>query len=338
MHSRLLTLLGPRQGRWLPNYFRHIPLRGCAFSSNRTLMKPVAISNLFTAMATAGLLAAPSASKEGTLLFDVTEGDRRTEFRLAVSGQALRIEQLGESASQRPVNLVDLKTGNIMILKPYNRAVSTFPAAAFEPRNPASPPPGFHRAPGPMPQIPQCPAGVQPGVSGTPGGMPSAPPMPQFPGMERATGELVEHAEQREIQGFECRRHTLLLDRTLELTLWLTKHPDLPPFYLPLSDGPPRFGPRDLQEEWPAIVRRSGKFPMLVELGEAPRESPMGPKTPSCNGSTPAQAPERRVFKTWKIAKITPEKPDPGLFGIPQGYFHDDRPNPAGTNPKKESP
>jgi hypothetical protein len=159
--------------------------------------------------------------------------------------------------------------------------------------------------------------------------------------MGQTTGELVEHVEKREIQGFDCTRHTLLLDRTLELTLWLTKHPDLPPFYLPLTGKPPQFGPRDLQVEWPGIVRRSGKFPVLAELREAPSVSPVDPNAPPRNGGAgipPAEAPERRVFKTWEIAKITPEKPDPSLFEIPKGYFHDGRPNPAGPNPKKDSP
>lgn len=153
------------------------------------------------------------------------------------------------------------------------------------------------------------------------------PDFPGLPGMDAPSGELIAHEETREIHGYQCRRHTLLPERGLELTLWLSEHPDLPPFSLLIWDEPPRFGPRDPMREWPGIVRRSGKFPLLVELREAPRSSHFpAPPAPGNEGAAHQQEEEERpVMATWEVISLSPGKPAPSLFEIPEGYSRSDR-------------
>jgi hypothetical protein len=153
------------------------------------------------------------------------------------------------------------------------------------------------------------------------------PVFPVHPGMDAPSGELVAHEETREIHGYPCRRHTLRPERDLELTLWLSEHPDLPPFSLLIWDEPPRFGPRDPMQEWPSIVRRSGKFPMLVELREAPRSAFPAPPALGVEGAASPQddGEDRPVMAAWEVISFTPGNPDPSRFEIPEGYFHIDR-------------
>lgn len=143
------------------------------------------------------------------------------------------------------------------------------------------------------------------------------PDFPGLPGMGEPIGELVAHEETQKIHGYECVRHTLLLDRSLELTLWLSDHPDLPPFWLLIWDEPPRFGPRDPMQTWPAIVRKSGRFPLLVKMREASRNALPGLQPAD---EEAAKENERPVLASWEITSIKPGKPDPALFEIPEGY------------------
>lgn len=296
----------------------------------------------FMGMMPPPLAANPVAFSEGEILLRQTAGEQTTEWRFTKSAKTLRIEQLTESRPPAPVNLIDLETGDITIIAPINRSVRTFPAAAFERKEPRETvagqeveweiPPGVGANPSP-PGVgatdPRQGTAPFPGGAGLPAspaipGMPTIPEMPggipAFPDLpdQGPVGELVAHDDVREIHGHSCRFHTMRLDGQQELALWLATHPDLPPFALPVSDAPSPYGSRDLMQEWPAIIRRSGQFPMIVELRQLP-ERRFGP--PSDEEENADAGP--RVLATWEVVSIKPMQPDPAVFGIPEGYFEE---------------
>lgn len=168
-----------------------------------------------------------------------------------------------------------------------------------------------------LPEIPETPAvptapNPPPGIPG--GGLPAMPPMilggmPPIGGMDSTPlGELIAHEKTKGIQGHTCQRHTMMLDRGLELELWLTTSKDLPPFHLLLWDGPPHFGGRNWLREWPHAIRKAGKFPLLAALRE---------KTPD------AQDPSPEISR-WEIISIQPATPEAELFHIPDNYLNTD--------------
>jgi hypothetical protein len=119
--------------------------------------------------------------------------------------------------------------------------------------------------------------------------------------------ELIPHTETLTLHGHLCLRHTLRLDHSLELELWLTNSPELPPFYLLTSDGPPRFGAADPHGNWPHLVRQAGKFPLLTILREAAATNPPAP----------------RECARWEVISIAPAMPDPELFKHPDHFLAD---------------
>lgn len=186
-----------------------------------------------------------------------------------------------------------------------------------------------------MPELPQIPSPVQPpAIPGVPGGMPpgmpgaipgGVPPMGfgDLPGMGRDGGELTAHEESREIHGHTCTRHTLTLGSSLELELWLAESSDLSPFYLLTWDGPPHFGHNDLLQDWPHLIRKAGKFPLLATLREAERQDDFHDFHEELE--TPETKPDRPEIARWEIISIEPATPDPNLFDHPENFFQTDR-------------
>ena len=220
-----------------------------------------------------------------------------------------------------------------------------FPGAGISPLGPQAParigpdpamlPGGVHHHEAPeIPNPPTAhnitqgmPAGIPGG--GIPGGIPGGmPPMglgalPGMDGMDGAPiGELTAHEEIREIHGHSCQRHTLMLDRSLELELWLAQSPDLPPFYLLIWEGPQPFGHSDLLQDWSHLIRQTGKFPLLATLRHKEPQHHPGFELVEEDREPAHESPE---LARWEILSIDPATPDTQLFEKPENYFSADR-------------
>lgn len=162
---------------------------------------------------------------------------------------------------------------------------------------------------------------------------PGAMPMPL--GAGPIDHELVAHEETRTLHGFRCVRHTLRLDSSLELELWLAASSDLPPFHLLTRHEPPRFGPRDPFREWPHRVREAGKFPLLFILREAPQESlpnvPLMPIPPAPTRGQETEAaakqeiPPPRELARWEFVQINATETPGDFFQAPASYRRGNR-------------
>jgi hypothetical protein len=278
---------------------------------------------LFCAAAVTGAAPAP-----GSIDVLYEGGSREIEFRLTTASGMLRIEQVSPSSSPAPIHLVDLTSGDVTIVNRFNRTVLTHAqTASAEPEDEHPDPRGSSATTPPDPAeffggtptarlpmgVPPVPLPFAPGMAQAPTSLPDAFAMQ---GRKDATPQLQAHEDYREIHGYRCQRHTLRIGRFQELTLWLTEHPDLPPFHLLQGNYTPRFGPTNPFEEWPRIVRRSGKFAMLAQL----REIAAGAPRVSAPASD-ADPVEQPVMAQWAVVAITPAKPDLALFTIPDDYL-----------------
>jgi hypothetical protein len=259
------------------------------------------------------LAASAIAAADGSILIlRHTEGNQSTEYQYTSNLTTTRLDRLGApTVPPSPWNLIDRATGNITILHPHNQSITTLPSSAFT-RKPAAPhtsmPPGI----GPDPSL--VPQGTQ---------LPNIPPIPSnLPGMAPAMAELKTHSETRRLHGHTCTRHTVVLDPSLELEVWLAESPDLPPFYLLLREGPPQFGQNELLLDWPHLIRNSRKFPLLAILREIPTPDPI----PEIENLEPAPPqPEPRELARWEVTSIAPASPEDALFTIPANFFQTDR-------------
>ncbi len=245
-----------------------------------------------------------------------TDGGTRAEYRYMKHGDRLRIERTGETRPPHPVNLLDLKERTLTILRPINSSHRTLPFSAWD--TPAENPAGGGFPPGipAMPDLPAAPGNPDaPGIPGVPGGVP-IPPLPGLPDMDEPP-KLTPGDETREIHGHACRKHTLILSRPRQkYTLWLAKDEGLFPFFLLQSDAPARPGPADPFAQWTVPLRKEGLFPFLATLHEIP----------FATDENDAEAPGMELAR-WEIVSITSkegDKPDDGLFAIPEGYFRAD--------------
>ena len=263
------------------------------------------------------------AFSEGEILLRQTAGEQVVEWRFTKSADTLRIEQITESRPPAPVNLIDLENGDVTIIAPINRSVRTLPASEFAEPQPDERsaagtgrwhiPPGIGAEPSPpgtreqghgipvgagpptLPTAPELPA-----IADLPDGLPSLPPASTTP---PPSGELVPQEKTRKFHGYQARLHTLRIDNELELVLWLANHPDLPPFAFPVSAPPPRYSSPDPMEDWPAMIRRIGHFPMFAELRHDPAHG------------------TGEILTTWEVLSIHTAAPDPTAFEIPEGYI-----------------
>jgi hypothetical protein len=257
----------------------------------------------------ASAIAAPDGS---VLIFRHTEGNQSTDYQYTSNATTTRLDRLGApTVPPSPWNLIDRATGNITILHPHNQSITTLASDAFTRKlaGPHTPmPPGIGPDPSRLPQ------GAQ---------LPNIPPIPSnLPGMAPAMGELKTHPETRTLHGHTCTRHTLVLDASLELELWLAESPDLPPFYLLLREGPPQFGQNDLLLDWPHLIRNARKFPLLAILREIPTPDPF----PEIENAEPAPPqPEPPELARWEVTSIAPANPEDSRFTHPANFFQSDR-------------
>ncbi len=129
-------------------------------------------------------------------------------------------------------------------------------------------------------------------------GMPmTMPPMP----MEKL--ELKPTGKKDKILGYECEQFEIK-QRGETMEIWATDQ--LPPYQAYLRNEPHRFGPRMIEEQWPALLTAKKLFPLRASL-----RFDIGP------GQT--AGPERFHFE---VKSIKPEKvSDEKLFQPPEGYF-----------------
>ncbi len=182
---------------------------------------------------------------------------------------------------------------------------------------------GMLSLPRDMPGMPvMSGAGMMPGIPGGPFAD-ALPTMAMLAMGDRVDerGKLAAHDETRVMLGYPCRRHTLVMDASLEMDLWLADSPDFPPFHLLTWDGPPPFGPRNPLREWPHIVRRQEQFPLLAVLRAVePRMSPVPGKAWEEGAGEAREAPASQEIARWEVVALSLVQPDPALFEIPEGY------------------
>jgi hypothetical protein len=181
------------------------------------------------------------------------------------------------------INIVDRDTGGITLIFPHNRSfVRLKPdGESATPRRPA---------------LPAMPAGIDPQPGSVPADAAEMPAMPPMGPDEKL--ELNDTKDTTNILGFACVRYELK-QRGETLEVWATEK--LFPFQPYRRNQPHRFGPRLIDEQWPAQLTAKKLFPLRASL-----------RFENC--------PERYRFevKSVKEEKIT----DPGgkLFQPPKDY------------------
>lgn len=116
-----------------------------------------------------------------------------------------------------------------------------------------------------VPALTQPPGGLPPGIGPQPGGgagVSGMPPMPMMP-MPQENLELKDTGEAKEILGFPCVRYEMKRRGEI-LEIWATDK--LLPYHPYLQTQPHRFGPRLIEEQWPAMLEERKLFPLLVTL------------------------------------------------------------------------
>jgi hypothetical protein len=232
----------------------------------------------------------PVPFRHGEIRLRMVSGQETTEFRYRLMEGRMRIDRPGEVIPAPPVNLLDLASGTLCILRPHNgtwQEVSAeklrspppgrpTPPPGIGPRqDPAITPPGQIPAgpagqpatgadfPGipPMPEIP-WPPGRSPGDIWKEPGAPALPPV--IPG-QASPLELKVTGEKRELHGYPCVRHTVALPREGEVVLWLAGPGLFPPFHLLEAEAPRPEPRRDGFSRIPMLLRGRDLFPLQAE-------------------------------------------------------------------------
>lgn len=239
---------------------------------------------------------------EGELSLSVTLGQREEVHRYRIKDGQMRIDRPGESIPSPPVNLVDLRSGRVTILRPHNGT-----ARSFTPSD--APPAG--KLPGgeapEMPALPEHPPQAQKDVIPGPSAMSAVPGRPNT-----ATFTLEAMEATRKIHGFPCRKHTLELPREGTLTLWLTKEKRLFPFHTLRYEGPRRFGREAWPEQVASLLRQKQRFPLLLTLKE----------------STDEEKQTTAELARWEVTSVqrSPlEVSEEDLFAVPDSFHSLDR-------------
>jgi hypothetical protein len=275
---------------------------------------------------------------EGQITATVTRGGETQTLLYTVGTNQLRIER-GETDHPYPKDIVNLDTGDIILLFPHNRSFVRLKAGA-ENQSPA--PPGFPGMPNrpPMPEMPPpagagpqgLPPGAPPGTIG-PTNLPGMPPPPQMPQMPPGVGpqagssvpnmpampmmmppmpmgqaEFKATQETTNLLGYVCTRYELR-QRGEVMEIWATDK--LLTFEPYVQNQPHRFGPRMIEEQWGGLLKAKKLFPLLAVLRFEPPPGPAG-------SAPPPPGPERLRFE---VQSITPEKiDDDTLFQPPPDY------------------
>ena len=266
------------------------------------LSKPCSAAALLLTLAVLNSLLSAAHAFEGRITAVLTRGSEVQTLLYTVSTNQLRLER-GETNWPHAKNIVDLNTGGVTLLFPHNRSflrltnqvsqghpphgaqdTRPFPRppqglpSGLGPQNsPRSAPvvagalsepasPGTTNLPGmPMPPMPRMPPQF-PGTAGVgsqPGPASGMPAMPMMPPMPLSQTELTATDQTTNLLGFLCTRYELK-QRGETVDIWATDQ--LLPFQPYLASQPRRFGPRGIEEQWPAMLKAKKLFPILVVL------------------------------------------------------------------------
>lgn len=277
---------------------------------------------------------------EGQITATITRGGQTQTLLYTVGTNQLRIER-AESDRPYPKDIMNLDTGEMILLFPHNRSFVRLKSGA---QNQPAAPPGFPGMPGPppmpgmpmppgagpqmqpprplpgnigttnlpgtpappqMPQMPRTPPGVGPQAGSSVPGMPAMPMMPPMP---MGQVEFKATTETTNLLGYVCTRYELR-QRGEVMEIWATDQ--LLAFEPYVQNQPHRFGPRMIEEQWGGLLKAKKLFPLLAVLRIEPPPPPAG--------SSPAPpGPERLRFE---VQSITPEKiSDNTLFQPPPDY------------------
>jgi hypothetical protein len=239
------------------------------------------------ALALAGFTA-HGAAFQGRISATFTRGGEALPILYTVGSNSIRIEVTG-SSHPHPINIIDRQSGALTMVYPHNRSfmrmnsqaqpdpnrnvpsgfqpANSFPAPAVVPA-PQSPRPG-PGFPG-ITNLPGPPGGLPPGIgpqtgpgSGPSFGAGASMPM-MMPGMvPQENAELIATTNKTVILNYPCIRYDAT-NRAERLEVWATDK--LLPFIPYTQTGPPRFGPRMLEEQWPEWLKSRGLFPLKAGL------------------------------------------------------------------------
>ena len=255
------------------------------------------------------LVGLPSAvGFEGTITAAVRRGTQTSTLLYSVGTNALRIE-CGETDRPYPSNLIDLATGQRILLFPHNRSFVRLPPPNSTAGSPAAGFAGRTAPPGALgrsfpPGLPE-PAALPAPPAAAPAGvardiLPRMAPLPE--------AQLQATAQTTNLLGYACRRYQLRQDG-LVMEIWATDQ--LLAFEPYRQNQSHRLGPLRLEQAWGERLRVKKLFPLLAILrdDQAPARAKAGSGTP---------VPERFRFE---VKSVRAEKlSDPALFRPPADY------------------
>jgi hypothetical protein len=285
------------------------------------------------AMAMPATASDPPPFTVGEIRVSTRNGTDEMELRYRLKGGRMRIDRPGESVPAPTFNLLDLCHNTLRIIHPRNGTWQEVLADTPAPSDPARPmpppdldlgprhapdvrPPGEPASVPPAPAMPGARSGIGPDfprppfLQARPGKLPPGarpgpivPPIPMLGSMPVTPLELVDTGETREIHGYTCTRHTVVIPREGELTLWLAGPGLLPRFHL-LVDDLPRQPSWELRVA--SLLREKDRFPLLAELHE-----------------------DGQLLVRWEASSIHHGPvADDSLFEVPVSYHRLDPPSP----------
>ena len=189
---------------------------------------------------------------EGRIEVSMTQGNQTENLLYSIGANFLRVE-LTAAIWPSPADILDRHSGELILVFPNNSSFMRLKPAAMRGAE--------------MPPTPQLPPGI--GPQSTPGSpsTPAAPGMPmQMPPMSPAAIEKLELSgtnEKTNILGYACERYEIKQrDQTMEI--WATD--ELGPFQPYVRNQQPAASPRAMEEQWGALLKARGAFPLLAIL------------------------------------------------------------------------
>jgi hypothetical protein len=228
----------------------------------------------------------PAIAFEGRIQATLTRGGETEAWVYTVGANFLRVE-LADTNRPNPVDLLDLKSGQLALVFPHNRSFIRLKSMGEEALGSFPPVPGIPPGIGPQaqlrslpqigptnlpgsltppPQLSNLPPGVGPGAPGLgPNGSGGAPAfsMPMMPPPMMEKMELTGTGEQTNLLGLRCEKFELK-QRGEVMEIWATDA--LLPFENYLRNQPHRFGPRMIEEQWGDLLKARKLFPLRAVL------------------------------------------------------------------------
>jgi hypothetical protein len=197
---------------------------------------------------------------EGRINVVVIQGNQTNALLYTVGTDSLRVEMTATNWPN-PVDVLDRNSGTLTLLFPNNRSFVHLKSATDAATVGAPGMPGIPAPIGAGPDRPPIPPGVGPQAQS---GMSSMPPMPMpmMPGMMDKM-ELQATGQKTNLLGLACQQYQLKY-RGETLEIWATDQ--LFPYQPYVQNQPHRFGPRRIEEQWPAMLTSRKLFPLLARL------------------------------------------------------------------------